>query len=690
MATRIKSNQITDNVITADDLHSAIAINTTAAGTFGSVVVGNYTLGNSRISTNQANSYNGDIMLDAAGKIILDTDVGNVQFKDNGQTYAEMERSNGNVILYGAEQDKTIEFKGNVSGTATTGLILDFANSGRATFNENVITTGTLAVNGATMGSGFEFQVNGDARITNYIEASSATFGNTTLTGFLRGPGTFTIDPAAHGDDTGTVVIAGNLQVDGTTTTINSTTVSIDDKNLTLASGSINAAASNGAGLTIDVGTNSPTIADATFSYTSSNDTWALNKTLTTSGNLQTASHSFWRASGATSGAGVASGFSPTTSATGASSLSTGSHYVYRLTTTGTGTNSGATYIVWYEDDNSTWKARAVSLAGNESNHPLLDVTSSGAITIYTNHTSVYGINYTVERVSTVEPDGLAHSLGEFYNWQRLTDDIFYTDGNVGIGTDSPNQLLEIQDSTPGLRIHANDINSSPNPKIELVRGTSSTFGGDAYTDWRLEVQNDAKFRITSHDSVYGENVRFIVKHQNGYVGIGTANPTGKLDVHHNDPTVNSATLMKRTSTEFGWEEEYWFNANVIATTAGTAYVTFQFSNASNTNLHNMHIDYTFGCHRVGGSFGGSEGDTVKGTGSYWNNGSGGDSARSGEAEVIGVGIIEDVYIETTGTFAFRLVIDYVAHSHNKKLSGKIKLLNNPATGTSPAVTVTI
>jgi hypothetical protein len=55
---------------------------------------------------------------------------------------------------------------------------------------------------------------------------------NTTLAGELRGPATFTIDPAAVGDNTGTVVIKGNLQVDGTTTTVNSATLAIDDKNI--------------------------------------------------------------------------------------------------------------------------------------------------------------------------------------------------------------------------------------------------------------------------------------------------------------------------------------------------------------------------------------------------------------------------------------------------------------------------
>jgi hypothetical protein len=82
--------------------------------------------------------------------------------------------------------------------------------------------------------------------------SASPSFANITTAGYLRGPASFVIDPAAHGDDTGTVVIAGNLQVDGTQTTINSTTMTVDDLNLNLASGAANAAAADGAGLTID------------------------------------------------------------------------------------------------------------------------------------------------------------------------------------------------------------------------------------------------------------------------------------------------------------------------------------------------------------------------------------------------------------------------------------------------------
>ena len=101
----------------------------------------------------------------------------------------------------------------------------------------------------------------------------TVTFANIITAGYLRGPASFVIDPAAFGDDTGTVVIAGNLQVDGVQTTINSTTVSIDDLNLTLASGAANASAANGAGITIDG-------ASATFTYVSASDRWAMNKDL--------------------------------------------------------------------------------------------------------------------------------------------------------------------------------------------------------------------------------------------------------------------------------------------------------------------------------------------------------------------------------------------------------------------------
>ena len=103
--------------------------------------------------------------------------------------------------------------------------------------------------------------------------SDSPTFTNLTLSGYLAGPATLTIDPAAVGDNTGTVVIAGNLQVDGVTTTVNSTTMTVDDVSITLASGAANAAAADGAGIDVDG-------ASATLYYRSTPDAWASNKKL--------------------------------------------------------------------------------------------------------------------------------------------------------------------------------------------------------------------------------------------------------------------------------------------------------------------------------------------------------------------------------------------------------------------------
>ena len=102
---------------------------------------------------------------------------------------------------------------------------------------------------------------------------------NITTAGYLRGPASFIIDPAAFGDDTGTVVIAGNLQVDGTQTTINSTTVSIDDLNFSIATDAADSAAANGAGITVGG-------AGATLNYTHATTSWDMNKPLNVTGNI--------------------------------------------------------------------------------------------------------------------------------------------------------------------------------------------------------------------------------------------------------------------------------------------------------------------------------------------------------------------------------------------------------------------
>ena len=103
------------------------------------------------------------------------------------------------------------------------------------------------------------------------------TAANFETSGYIRGPASFTIDPASHGDDTGTLVVAGNLQVDGTTTTVNSTILTVTDKNIVVAKDAANKAAADGAGLTVDCGSDT----DATILYDATNNQWDFNNAIT-------------------------------------------------------------------------------------------------------------------------------------------------------------------------------------------------------------------------------------------------------------------------------------------------------------------------------------------------------------------------------------------------------------------------
>lgn len=88
-----------------------------------------------------------------------------------------------------------------------------------------------------------KLHVEGSAFISGTLGAAALSTGaagtgiNINNAGTITGPATIVLDPAAIGDDTGTVSIKGNLEVLGTTTTINSTTLTVTDKNIVLANG---------------------------------------------------------------------------------------------------------------------------------------------------------------------------------------------------------------------------------------------------------------------------------------------------------------------------------------------------------------------------------------------------------------------------------------------------------------------
>ena len=78
---------------------------------------------------------------------------------------------------------------------------------------------------------------------------------------------------------TGDTTITGNLTIQGTQTQLNTATLNVEDINILIASGALDASAANGAGITIDG-------ADATILYSSANNSFQLNKQLQVEGNI--------------------------------------------------------------------------------------------------------------------------------------------------------------------------------------------------------------------------------------------------------------------------------------------------------------------------------------------------------------------------------------------------------------------
>jgi hypothetical protein len=117
--------------------------------------------------------------------------------------------------------------------------------------------------------------------------------------------------------------------------------------------------------------------------------------------------------------------------------LSTTSAYSVKLVTTGTGTDTGAEYLVWYDATLAAWQVRAVSLSGTNSNHPALFI-DAGVVKIRNYHASTYNTNIFVEEIEAGIADVTGHIIGTHYNWQRTAANLSYTDGSVGVGIASP------------------------------------------------------------------------------------------------------------------------------------------------------------------------------------------------------------------------------------------------------------
>ena len=177
-------------------------------------------------------------------------------------------------MAYGKIKADTLVYDGGGSDTEIAlSQLANKADSANPTFTGTVIVPTVNANDNTTKAASTAYVQTelGDYLTTATATSTYAPKASPTFTGTPTVPGYATL---ASPTFTGTVnaaalTLSGNLQVNGTTTTVASSTMTVTDKNIEIAKGAANDAAADGAGITVDSGDG-----DKTWNWVDATDAW--------------------------------------------------------------------------------------------------------------------------------------------------------------------------------------------------------------------------------------------------------------------------------------------------------------------------------------------------------------------------------------------------------------------------------
>ena len=213
---------------TANEIETSISNNTLTIG-----VPTNPTFGNTTVSGLVAT---GSVTADVEGDLTLDINGGDLFLEDDGTRFGRLRNSGGTSFDIRAEiQDADIVFRGNDGGSTISALTLDMSEGGSALFSNDA----TLQSDASVLGFGADT----DTTLTHVADTGlllnssrqlqfgdSGTYIHQSADGVLDLVADTEIEiNATTVDINGAVEISGNLTVSGTTTTVDSTVVSIAD-----------------------------------------------------------------------------------------------------------------------------------------------------------------------------------------------------------------------------------------------------------------------------------------------------------------------------------------------------------------------------------------------------------------------------------------------------------------------------
>jgi len=215
---------LSGNVFLGDAPADVITVNGQITGSLFAInggTINGTTIGATTPSSVQATTLSASSTLQAGGLASLNGGVNSTNISGSGALQAGGIATIGNGLIV------------TLGGATITGTV---AVSGAISSTGNITSNGTISSSlGVQAGSNIS-ALNGRVTAQTLTASVGSTLGATLVTSL---------------SSSGNVIVGGDLTVQGTTTTVNSTTLEITDKNIVIASGSTTSLLANGSGLTL-------------------------------------------------------------------------------------------------------------------------------------------------------------------------------------------------------------------------------------------------------------------------------------------------------------------------------------------------------------------------------------------------------------------------------------------------------